>query len=166
MSARRGTGERVGVIPLSSPDGAVYAYACSTCHHVGGGSELLYTPDEPGPIQVLVESSLRDAESCCVCRACGGPAPRGVRTGLECEACAHWSAFVRIFTTAAMGYTDVRCEICGSRESRYCRETPKCSDCDEGHASNSSGRCRDCDIEWLLGRHHNTPHDAAEGAGE
>jgi hypothetical protein len=59
-------------IPLSSPDGLVYAYACSVCHHVRAGAAT-YEPDATGPILVLVEASLERSTRCCTCIRCGAP---------------------------------------------------------------------------------------------
>lgn len=59
-------------IPLSSPDGPVYAYACSVCHHVSAGAST-YEPDATGPIAELVESSLEGATRCCTCVGCRAP---------------------------------------------------------------------------------------------
>jgi len=132
-------------IPLTSPSGLVYAYACGLCHHVGGGSELLFTPDEPGPIATLVESSLWRATGCCSCRTCGAVKPREWNS--KCAPCDWWRDMGSVFMRIGMGYTDKPCGICGSLESDYCRKTPKCINCGDGHGSNDDGRCRDCNLE-------------------
>jgi hypothetical protein len=54
-------------IPLSSPAGVVYAYACGICHNVRC-SETLGELDTADPD--IVESSRVDAESCCRCQRC------------------------------------------------------------------------------------------------
>lgn len=61
-------------IPLVSPSGHTYAYACGVCDHVSAGSSLLgWDPNRPrGPHESLVESSLLGAERCCRCH-CGNP---------------------------------------------------------------------------------------------
>jgi hypothetical protein len=56
-------------IPLSAPDGRVYAYACGYCHHVGGGSQVP-GGDVGGPEPREVSGSLGRATRCCTCR-CG-----------------------------------------------------------------------------------------------
>lgn len=72
-------------IPLSAPDGRIYAYACGRCHHVGGGSSLIGTHDADGPHKRLTASSLRDAEGCCLCD-CGAMIESG-RWGGQCVRC-------------------------------------------------------------------------------
>lgn len=56
-------------IPLSSPDGRVYVYACGCCHHVRHGGDRLCRLT--GPDEVSAQMSLRQAERCCTCRRCG-----------------------------------------------------------------------------------------------
>ena len=58
-------------IPLTSPNGTVYAYACGQCRHVGGTGTMIcaYTDEE---VHTMAESSREEAERCCVCRGCGG----------------------------------------------------------------------------------------------
>lgn len=68
-------------IPLTSPDGTVYAYACGVCHHVRSPNEML-VPIEPG---YFAESSRQDAERCCICMDCG--AHLQGRRGIVCDAC-------------------------------------------------------------------------------
>lgn len=86
-------------IPLSSPSGLVYAYACGHCHHVSASSALVYRPDEPGPIASLVESSLRDAARCCICRECGCVTDDRRR---QCPTCTTWMRFCRSWTELGM----------------------------------------------------------------
>ena len=65
-------------IPLTAPDGRVYAYACGVCHQVPLGSEL-FIPDRPsrGPNADCVLSSENSAEYCCTCDACLDPLEAG-----------------------------------------------------------------------------------------
>ncbi len=77
-------------IPLASPDGTVYAYACGACNHVGGTGEALVRV-EPGH---FAENSRVDAESCCTCFDCGVPLTAEEGRGLNCAACnaKRWAA--------------------------------------------------------------------------
>lgn len=84
-------------IPLSAPDGQVYAYACCRCHHVGGGMSIWGHPVTSGPVATLVESSLRDATRCCTCLGCGiGPVD-----GFACPDCARDQAHRRMWSSIA-----------------------------------------------------------------
>ena len=56
-------------LPLTAPDGRVYAYACGVCHQVSGGVSKLVRLD--GPDESLVEGSCVGATSCCACLRCG-----------------------------------------------------------------------------------------------
>ena len=59
-------------IPLMSPRGVLYAFACGVCHRVcAGTSGLGGIPGQPNPR--LVECHLDDAERCCRCSDCKGP---------------------------------------------------------------------------------------------
>lgn len=78
-------------IAISSPDGKVYAYACSVCHHVGISGRLLYAP-EGGLPERIVESSRADAERCCTCYTCGARVKHGTRDVI-CETCEWWRRF-------------------------------------------------------------------------
>ena len=83
-------------IPLAAPDGQIYAYACSFCRHVGGGSSLMCPPELAGPHPVLVESSLRDATTCCLCPMCGAVKPLE-HWGWNCADCAEWVSFGQLW---------------------------------------------------------------------
>lgn len=138
-------------IPLSAPDGRVYAYACGVCHHVAGGASLLVCWDEPGPIPVLVEGSLSKATSCCTCHTCGTPNPRGTDSLLWCATCRWWQRFYEVWRNIGLGYTDTPCKVCGARwTSADCRARPACSACGEDHAG-ANGKCRDCNLDDLHG---------------
>ncbi len=58
-------------IPLTSPDGITYAYACSHCHHVAAAGTIGrdYTAVE---IAECARFSRDQAEWCCKCYRCGG----------------------------------------------------------------------------------------------
>lgn len=81
-------------IPLSAPDGRVYAYACGRCHHVGGGSSMLVREDLDGPLVRLVDHSRRDADQCCTCHDCRTPLTRDEWRGY-CTMCSWRIAFAR-----------------------------------------------------------------------
>jgi len=130
-------------IPLSSPDGKVYAYACGHCHHVAAGAAMLVAPDEPGPIPHLVVRSLEAAKACCTCHSCG--AFVGRKFSIECKVCSWWHAFGRVWLLIGQGYNGERCKVCGSMYSDWCKR-PTCIDCKADHAS-VGDRCRDCDLE-------------------
>jgi len=70
-------------IPLTGPDGGVYAYACGTCHHVSPGGDALLRHD--GPDDVAAQHSREMAESCCVCQRCGAVITE--YGDLECATC-------------------------------------------------------------------------------
>jgi hypothetical protein len=58
-------------IPLTAPDGTVYAYACGECRSVSAGSSYMsdrYTDEQ---VRELAKSSLYMAARCCACRKCG-----------------------------------------------------------------------------------------------
>lgn len=122
-------------IPLSDQAGRVYAYACGVCHHVSAGSALLYMPDTPGPVRMLVENSERGATQCCSCLTCGSLLRRGWMTGAWCATCRWWMEFGSVWYRIGSGYNGKVCPICRSAENDYCRKTPKCIDCNEGHGN-------------------------------
>lgn len=134
-------------IPLTSPSGDVYAYACSSCHHVAGGASMMFMPEAPGPWPNLVEMSLERATECCTCRGCGASKPRDFGSG--CVPCDWWREFGRVWWYIGNGYADEKCAICGGMLNDYCRKTPACVDCGDGHGGSPGGRCRDCDLEHL-----------------
>lgn len=70
-------------IPLTSPDGTVYAYACGACHHVADTGHLLVR-GEPG---WQAEESKERAKACCTCFDCGAPLTADEGRGLNCAAC-------------------------------------------------------------------------------
>lgn len=92
-------------IPLTSPDGRIYAYACGVCHNVPASSYALGPWPANGPRERLAESSMVKAERCCTCSTCGArPVPL-----FGCDDCNRdralrrmWSA---IATCAARGFT-------------------------------------------------------------
>lgn len=63
-------------IALSAPDGEVLAYACGVCR-------LVHASCTAGG-RTSVDDSVRQAETCCVCRECGGKAPN---YRMRCDAC-------------------------------------------------------------------------------
>lgn len=84
-------------IPLSSPKGEIYAYACGECHHVSAGAST-GVPEIPGPVEILVKLSLEQATSCCICRECGGMVEHD-EWGLTCKGCDSWRMFCWIWRT-------------------------------------------------------------------
>jgi hypothetical protein len=52
-------------IPLTSPDGTIYTYACGICHNVQGAT-VCFTPQ----VKELAESYREQAEQCCRCTRC------------------------------------------------------------------------------------------------
>lgn len=56
-------------IPLSAPDGIVYAYACGECHHVHAGTHLL-CDHAPKDVSEFAETYKFDAFQCCKCSDC------------------------------------------------------------------------------------------------
>jgi len=73
-------------IPLASPDGTVYAYACPRCRKVKAGSEYGGAHDD-ARVASIAESSLRDADRCCRCRVCGSDVAPSMSWPRECDAC-------------------------------------------------------------------------------
>lgn len=55
-------------IPLSAPNGTLYAYACGVCHNVRAG--WTHFAQTEGPMENGVHSSFLQAEQCCACRRC------------------------------------------------------------------------------------------------
>lgn len=75
-------------IPLTDPQGRVWAYLCGSCHHLRGIAEVMVDVTEP--VDHLVQMSLEQAERCCTCRKCGAPTSwnRPSRIYAQvCEAC-------------------------------------------------------------------------------
>lgn len=77
-----------GPLPLAAPDGTVYCWACSTCHHIAAGTVKIaqHAPEDVAELAVYFRHR---AEVCCRCRKCGGPAPRYTeqRVNDVCAAC-------------------------------------------------------------------------------
>lgn len=129
-------------IPLSAPDGRVYAYACGTCHLVAGGSTPMWRED--GPPARIVDGSKLQAESCCRCLQCKRPMSR--LDGIECADCRWLNDMGRVWRMIGEGYTDKPCPICGAQwTGADCRSRPACSACGEDHAG-VGGKCRDCNL--------------------
>lgn len=42
------------------------------------------------------------------------------------------------------------CQICGAIDPTWCSQFALCIDCGEDHGTGSDGRCRDCNITFLL----------------
>lgn len=74
-------------IPLSAPDGTVYAYACGRCRQIGGGISKSSRPKDEA-VAFAAEWSHRDADRCCRCSTCQSGLPVDVAFGwcAECEA--------------------------------------------------------------------------------
>lgn len=65
-------------IPLMSPDGRIFGYACPRCLHVRASTSTSEFNDR-------VEASKEDAASCCLCRDCGKEI--GTWKGIQCDEC-------------------------------------------------------------------------------
>jgi len=75
-------------IPLTDPEGRVWAYLCGNCHHVRGLADVMVDVTEP--VEHIVQMSLEQAERCCRCTKCGVPSSwnrRGAFHSSYCEAC-------------------------------------------------------------------------------
>lgn len=73
----------MNAIPLSSPDGRVYTYACGACHVPEGG--VTWFTHEP-PDEKMLERFKSSAESCCRCADCGADIRRSI-FGSRCDPC-------------------------------------------------------------------------------
>lgn len=74
----------MNAVPLSDPSGALRAWMCGCCGHVGHGGESMYRNAD----EHIIKASKARAESCCVCRTCGAPNPRADSvSALHCRAC-------------------------------------------------------------------------------
>lgn len=141
-------------IPLAAPDGQIYAYACGECHHVSASASMLIPSPHNGPFPQLVRGSLDDATRCCTCHDCRAPLVRSFGS-ISCDTCRAWNYFISGWCFLRVGYVPAEpgstaakaCAICGNPESNYCRSTPKCVDCSDGHGGNQ-GRCRDCALDY------------------
>lgn len=94
-------------IPLTKPDGTVYAHVCGVCGTIGGGGVARLTDE--GATAVTEDSSRDDAERCCVCRTCRAPSPYAI----ECADCrAKWRAKMEAEAAerAALATTSVAAE--------------------------------------------------------
>jgi len=56
-------------IPLRSPDGIVYAWACGACHHVQHPGDML-GPLGPEDVAWTAKNALSYADRCCTCPTC------------------------------------------------------------------------------------------------
>jgi len=74
-------------IPLSSPDGTVYAYACPRCRKVKAGSEYGGAHDDER-VAAIAEDSRRAADRCCRCDVCRADVDPNKTWPRECDACA------------------------------------------------------------------------------
>lgn len=54
-----------------------------------------------GPHEQLTESSLRDAETCCLCRDCGDV----IVNGWDCAVCSRWRWFTRLWVDIGTALT-------------------------------------------------------------
>lgn len=68
-------------IPLSAPDGALYAFACGACHRVHAPTRQ----DKAAPAVEHLAHPQAMAETCCTCRRCGAQTPSPL--DWVCEAC-------------------------------------------------------------------------------
>lgn len=83
-------------IPLTAPNGRIYAYACGRCHHIPGhGERLVVVPGFPDFNEV--NRRYQAARLCCTCRACGAALgsepddPHPDRRGRgACSTCERW----------------------------------------------------------------------------
>jgi hypothetical protein len=73
-------------IPLSSPTGAVYAYACGRCHEIPSTGQMLDRSGRKGPRADDVKHSKTLAEACCRCRRCLRTLTKG-SSALYCAKC-------------------------------------------------------------------------------
>lgn len=55
-------------IPLSSPSGVLYGYACGNCHQITVGLTSVVEDGKPDP--AIVESNRQYADACCRCDRC------------------------------------------------------------------------------------------------
>lgn len=91
-------------VPLSTPTGAVVAYACGGCGRVAhGGDSLAPTAEEA--LAEEAESSRNEAERCCTCASCGAAAERE----WHCASCSwrirFWRTLDSVGTAAYLGIT-------------------------------------------------------------
>lgn len=72
-------------IPLSSPDGVIYAYVCPRCNCVGMICGLS-KPYGSSDIATIAKHSYQNADRCCRCRICGIDIKPG-KYPHECDVC-------------------------------------------------------------------------------
>lgn len=79
------------IIPLSSPEGVIYAYACGLCHRVHSGT--IFKENDESEVAIELKFSQENAEECCKCRSCD-KVKRGLFICDECVAKqeAEWEA--------------------------------------------------------------------------
>ena len=85
--ALRFVGAGMNAIPLRSPDGTVYTWACGVCHHVRANSERMLR-NGPDDVKDLAEDHHASAEDCCKCRRCESVISAYRFPSLHCSACA------------------------------------------------------------------------------
>jgi hypothetical protein len=116
-------------LPLSAPDGRIYAYACGVCHQVQASSCRLCRLE--GPDAILVATSLEHAEGCCRCseRQCRAPLEAPKCRYDRCDRCEQLAGIgALIWAMAHMGCGV--CEWCGGdRGECYC-EMENCTLCE------------------------------------
>lgn len=108
----------MNALPLRDPSGVVRAWCCGVCFHVRAGSEYLgQNADE-----AIVDSWRERAAECCVCRSCGGPAPRAELKYLsgDCDACTERAAAKeRARQEKVVGGPTATCPTCGGRPDYF-----------------------------------------------
>lgn len=105
-------------VALRDPSGVVRGWMCGVCLHAQASSEYLgQNADEK-----LVERWRESAETCCVCRECGGPAPRAEKRyfGGDCDACTERQvAEGQARREAQLGGPTARCPRCHGSPDYY-----------------------------------------------
>jgi hypothetical protein len=73
-------------IPLTDPDGRLYAYACGVCHNVHAGEEW-YGEGRDWPDEAVLEHRKEMTDKCCRCQRCGAVEPTRALCWSVCKAC-------------------------------------------------------------------------------
>ena len=71
-------------IPLSAPDGTVYAYACGRCRRVWASG---HSTAEVQDVAEMADRYREETERCCVCSECGSEVDDDARGDRTCTRC-------------------------------------------------------------------------------
>lgn len=123
-------------VPLTDPTGTVRAWMCGCCGHAGEFPSRFGKNADA----YAIERSRLNAEECCVCRQCDGPAPR-VDCALVCKSCQEKNA--------------AKADDARQEKLKTHRECSKC--CGYGWVDHPHDDCPACDGDGWVKRTEDAP---------